>query len=127
MAGLGELRQRSSVFQCVVSRFPQAVLRQHRVHGVVEPGLDPGEQRDSTFLASPEPLLIGQVFDLPLDAEELLVEGQRLMGAAGGLQQISGLDEASARMHIAGDFRDLPIQEQRIVPRHRPAGSRGSP
>ena len=57
--------------QRVVDGLSQTVLRQHRVHGIVEPGLELGEQRDCSLLSSPQPLLIGEAFDLPLDAKEL--------------------------------------------------------
>ncbi len=51
----GELRHGSAVLQRGVHRFPQAVFRQHRVHGVGEPRLEFGEQRDRAFLP-PSPL-----------------------------------------------------------------------
>ena len=104
------------MLQRVVHDFSQAILRQHRVHGIVEPGFELGQERNSSLLSRHEPLLIGETLDLPLDAEELLVEGQRLMGSARALQQVSRLDEASARMRVAGDFRDPAGEVKRIVP-----------
>lgn len=40
MRGLGEFRQGTSVLQGVVHRFPEAVLRQHGVHGGIEQTLN---------------------------------------------------------------------------------------
>lgn len=59
------------------------------MHDIVEPGLYFGEQRDRSLLSRPQPLLIGETLDLPLDAEEFLVERQRLVGSARALQQIA--------------------------------------
>ena len=65
--------------QRVVDGLSQTVLRQHRVHGIVEPGLELGAQRDCSLLSRPQPLLIGEAFDLPLDAKERLVEREGLV------------------------------------------------
>lgn len=63
--------------------------------GIVEPGLELGQKWDGPFPSRPEPLLIADVPDLPLDADELLVGREGLMGSARGLQQI-GLRVAAA-------------------------------
>ena len=115
MSGFGEPRQGAPVIQGVVQRFSQAVRRQHRVHSIVERGPELAQKRNSPLMSRLETLVIGKIPDLPLNAEDFLVEGQRLMRSARALQQIGRLHEASARVHIAGDLGDLPGKVKRIV------------
>ena len=105
-----------------------AVPRQHRLHGIVEPGLELGEQWDRALLSRPEALLIAEFLDLPRDTEERPVDGQHLMGITGALQQAGRFRQKAAGVHMSADFRALFAEVKRIVPgvRYRPSGSRGN-
>jgi len=49
------------------------------MHGLVEPGPEPGQKRDGSGLPLAQPLRVAQILDLPLDPEHRSVERQRLM------------------------------------------------
>jgi hypothetical protein len=55
MPSFGESRQGRPMLQRIMDCLSQTVFRQHRVHCVVEPGLELGEQRDGLFLPLPQP------------------------------------------------------------------------
>ena len=113
--GPGEVRQGVPVLQGIVHGDTERILGQHRVHSIVEPGFELGEQRNALRLPFAQAFLIAKILDLSLDAEYLFVIRQRLMRPAWGLEQVCCLHELTARVNIAGHFCDFPGEEQWVV------------
>ena len=112
------------MLQRTVDCLSQAVFRQHRVHCVVEPGLELGEQRDSLFLPLPQPFFVTEIFDLPLYAEQLLVKRQRLVWPSRFLKRVGGFRASgyfcllTARHAVRPSARSIPLcsSSQRRLP-----------
>lgn len=88
-SGFGEPRQGAAALRRVVHRFAQTILRQHRVNSVVEPGLEVAQKRNGSHVSRHEPILIGEILDLPFDTEDFLVEQQRPIAPARLGEQIA--------------------------------------
>jgi hypothetical protein len=57
------------VLQDVVHCDPKRAFRQHGVHLLAKPDLEPGEPRDRAQVPLPQPFLVAKILDLPPDPQ----------------------------------------------------------